>query len=147
MACARGSIPRWWFAGLNIPSLVASYTENCGRSREGRGKERERENRMKKLETRICMRIRTYVRSSKRERRERKIELAKKRGKKSSSAITEHLRSRDSQPNMEQSQISIRPNREYTRPRLRLLLLEDWSLSSSSSSLSSTFPPVPSTEV
>lgn len=37
---------------------------------------------------------------------------ARKRGKKSGSAITEHLRG--AQPNMEQSQISIRPNREYT---------------------------------
>lgn len=32
------------------------------------------------------------------------------------SAITEHLRGHGAQPDMEQSQISIRPNREYTPP-------------------------------
>jgi len=47
------------------------------------------------------------------EERERERDWgAEKRGKKSGSAITEHLRG--AQPNMEQSQISIRPNREYT---------------------------------
>lgn len=36
----RGSIPRWWFAGLNIPSLVSSYRER--EEREGRTRKRKR---------------------------------------------------------------------------------------------------------
>lgn len=40
------------------------------------------------------------------------------------SAITEHLRGHGAQPDMEQSQISIRPNQEYTpSPPLALFSL------------------------
>lgn len=53
----RSSIPRWWFAGLNIPSLVSSYRE-----REERG--RERENGARRIETVIRARIHTFIRQS-----------------------------------------------------------------------------------
>jgi len=44
-----------------------------------------------------------------------------KRRNELSSAITEQLRGHGAQPNMEQSQISIHPNREYTLASLHVL--------------------------
>lgn len=62
------------------------------------------------------------VEEGKEEERERKRDRERE-GIKSGSAITEHLRG--AQPNMEQSQISIRPNREYT-PAPPLAFLGLW---------------------
>ena len=52
----RGLISRWWFVGLNIPSLVSSYRE-----RREKEEEQERENGAKKIETVVRACIHTFI--------------------------------------------------------------------------------------
>lgn len=69
----HGSIPRWWFAGLNIPSLVWSYRE-----REEKGETRKRKWSEKDKDGRSRMHVHIYT--SKWEQEEiRKREKKKKK--------------------------------------------------------------------